>query len=48
MKIAAFPKCYLDDIAGTGTMTVFDWIALARDLPGRWLGDVRGFLPPPR
>ena len=36
MKIAAFPKCYLETIAG-GEMTVFDWIAKARDLPAEGL-----------
>ena len=29
MKLAAFPKCYMDDICIHRTMTVFDWIALA-------------------
>lgn len=32
MKISAFPKCYLDDIAGTRTMTVFEWIDMAKSL----------------
>ena len=32
MKISAFPKCYLDDIAGTRTMTVFEWIEMAKSL----------------
>ena len=32
LKIAAFPKCYIDQIAGTRTMTVFDWIKMARSL----------------
>ncbi len=43
MKIAAFPKCYLDDIAGAGTMTVFDWIAMAQDLPADGLEMYEGF-----
>ncbi len=30
-KIAAFPKCYLDDIAN-GRMSVFEWIEMARQL----------------
>ncbi len=29
MKISAFPKCYIDDIALHRTMTVFDWIGMA-------------------
>ena len=35
LKISAFPKCYLDQIAGGGTMSVFDWIAMARSLDVR-------------
>lgn len=34
MKISAFPKCYLDDICQRRTMTVFDWIEMARQLEG--------------
>jgi hypothetical protein len=30
MKIAAFPKCYLEEISFKRTMTVFDWIEKAR------------------
>lgn len=29
LKISAFPKCYIDQIAGTRVMTVFDWIEMA-------------------
>ncbi len=29
MKLAAFPKCYMDDLCVHRTMTVFDWITLA-------------------
>lgn len=32
MKISAFPKCYLDDISLHRTMSVFDWIEMAKDL----------------
>src|SRR3982074_17647 len=32
LKISAFPKCYIDQIAGARTMTVFEWIAMARAL----------------
>ena len=31
MKLAAFPKCYMDALCVDHTMTVFDWIALARE-----------------
>ena len=41
--IAAFPKCYLDDIAGTRTMSVFDWIRMARALDADGLEMYEGF-----
>jgi sugar phosphate isomerase/epimerase len=44
MKIAAFPKCYIDDIAARRTMSVFDWIRMARDLPCEGLELYEGFL----
>jgi sugar phosphate isomerase/epimerase len=31
LRISAFPKCYLDEIA-SGKMSVFDWIEMARQL----------------
>ena len=43
MKIAAFPKCYLDDIAGKRTMSVFDWIDMARTLDADGLEMYEGF-----
>ena len=43
MKIAAFPKCYLDDIAGDRTMSVFDWIEMAKSLPADGLEMYEGF-----
>ena len=43
MKIAAFPKCYLDDIAGAGAMTVFDWIEMAKSLDADGLEMYEGF-----
>jgi len=43
MKIAAFPKCYLDDIAGHRTMSVFDWIEMAKSLPAEGLEMYEGF-----
>ncbi|MCA9261554.1 MAG: TIM barrel protein, partial [Planctomycetales bacterium] len=42
-RIAAFPKCYLDDIAGTRTMSVFDWIEMARSLDADGLEMYEGF-----
>jgi sugar phosphate isomerase/epimerase len=44
MKIAAFPKCYIEDIAVHRTMSVFDWIKMAKDLPCEGLELYEGFL----
>jgi len=33
MKLAAFPKCFMDPLVRDRTMTVFDWIEMAADLP---------------
>lgn len=43
MQIAAFPKCYLDDIAQHRTMTVFDWIEMSRALGAEGLEMYEGF-----
>ncbi len=43
MKIAAFPKCYLDDICVHRTMSVFDWIARAQVLQVEGLELYEGF-----
>jgi len=43
MRIAAFPKCYLDEIAGARTMSVFDWISMARQLDAEGLEMYDGF-----
>ncbi len=43
IKISAFPKCYLDDIAGDRTMTVFEWIEMAKSLPADGLEMYEGF-----
>ena len=43
MKIAAFPKCYLDDISLHRTMSVFDWIEQARQLGAEGLEMYEGF-----
>src|SRR5438552_2749799 len=31
-KLSAFPKCYMDELCVTKTMTLFDWIELAGTL----------------
>ncbi len=31
MNLAAFPKCYMDDLCVTHSMTIVDWIELARE-----------------
>jgi sugar phosphate isomerase/epimerase len=33
MKLAAFPKCFMDALVRDHTMTVFEWIAMATELP---------------
>ena len=43
LKISAFPKCYLDQIAGARTMSVFDWIDMARSLDADGLEMYDGF-----
>jgi sugar phosphate isomerase/epimerase len=42
--IAAFPKCYMDELCITHTMTIFDWIAQARTLGVDGLELYPGFL----
>ena len=43
VRLSAFPKCYLDDIAGRRTMTVFQWIDMARQLDADGLEMYEGF-----
>ncbi len=43
LRIAAFPKCYIDQIAGDRTMSVFDWIDRARSLDADGLEMYDGF-----
>jgi sugar phosphate isomerase/epimerase len=43
MKIAAFPKCYLEDISQHRTMTVFEWIEMSRALEAEGLEMYEGF-----
>ncbi len=45
MKIAAFPKCYLDAISVDHTMTVFEWIEMAKELGAEGLEMYVGFFP---
>lgn len=44
MKISAFPKCYLDAISFDKSMSVFDWIEMAKTLPAEGLEMYEGFL----
>ena len=43
LRISAFPKCYLDAIAGARSMSVFDWIEQARALDADGLEMYDGF-----
>jgi sugar phosphate isomerase/epimerase len=43
LKIAAFPKCYIDQIAGDRSMSVFDWIKMAQALDADGLEMYDGF-----
>ena len=43
VKIAAFPKCYLDEIAVERTISVFDWIEMAKSLDADGLEMYEGF-----
>src|SRR5437763_16577669 len=43
LKLSAFPKCYIDRIAGDRSMSVFDWIALAKQLDADGLEMYDGF-----
>src|SRR3954471_11676562 len=43
LKLSAFPKCYIDQIAGDRTMSVFDWIEMARSLDADGLEMYDGF-----
>ncbi len=43
LRISAFPKCYLDAIAGERTMSVFDWIEQSRILDCDGLEMYEGF-----
>lgn len=42
-RISAFPKCYLEQIAGARSMSVFDWIEMAKNLEAEGLEMYEGF-----
>src|SRR5262249_30770696 len=44
LKLSAFPKCYIDRIAGERSLSVFDWIEMARSLDADGLEMYDGFL----
>lgn len=43
-RIAAFPKCYIEDIAVKKTLSLFEWIEMAKSLPAEGLELYEGFL----
>jgi sugar phosphate isomerase/epimerase len=43
LQISAFPKCYIDRIAGDRSLSVFDWIEMARSLDADGLEMYDGF-----
>jgi sugar phosphate isomerase/epimerase len=43
VRLSAFPKCYLDNIAGAKTMSVFQWIEMAKQLDADGLEMYEGF-----
>ncbi|HEX4612787.1 MAG TPA: sugar phosphate isomerase/epimerase family protein [Urbifossiella sp.] len=43
LRLSAFPKCYLEKIAGERSMTVFDWIEMAKQLDADGLEMFDGF-----
>jgi len=43
LKLSAFPKCYIEAIAGDRSMTVFQWIEMAKGLDADGLEMLDGF-----
>lgn len=43
MKISAFPKCYIDDISVTHSMSLFEWIEMSKVLGAEGLEMYEGF-----
>jgi sugar phosphate isomerase/epimerase len=44
LRISAFPKCYIEQIAGERSMSVFQWIEMAKSLDADGLELLDGFL----
>jgi sugar phosphate isomerase/epimerase len=42
-RVSAFPKCYLDEIAAARTMSVFEWVEMAKGLDADGLEMYEGF-----
>jgi sugar phosphate isomerase/epimerase len=45
VRLAAFPKCYMDELSKTRSMTLFQWIDMAAELPVDGLELYDGFFP---
>ena len=43
LKLSAFPKCYIEQIAGDRSMSVFEWIEIAKQLDADGLEMLDGF-----
>src|SRR5262245_55498710 len=43
LKLSAFPKCYIEQIAGDRSMSVFEWIEMAKQLDADGLEMLDGF-----
>ena len=43
IRLAAFPKCYMDELCVTHTLSLFDWIAMASTLGVEGLEMYPGF-----
>jgi sugar phosphate isomerase/epimerase len=43
LKLSAFPKCFIDRIAGERSMSVFEWIEMAKELDADGLEMLDGF-----
>jgi len=43
LRLSAFPKCYIEQIAGERSMTVFEWIEMAKSLDADGLEMLDGF-----
>jgi sugar phosphate isomerase/epimerase len=42
-RVSAFPKCYLDEISAARTISVFEWVEMAKDLDADGLEMYEGF-----